>query len=268
MSQLTLWFILSAVTGSPVAASVGLLLFWLLIDRVTIGFLPDPLRLLARWRRGWQLERTLLQNSHDGRARLELAQIYTARGRGKDAVDLLRPLLEKGADDIQSVFAMGEACLNAGYVEQGEKLLAHAEELDPEFRVGEVQLVLGRYRLARGDFKGAKEALTALVKIRVGSIEGRFLLAKAHQGLKDDAAAAMLRDEAWHEYVTAPRFQRRKERYWAWRARPSRPATYALLVLLSVALFVTVIAPHLSALNRRQGYGDTYTDPGLDEPTE
>jgi tetratricopeptide (TPR) repeat protein len=187
------------------------------------------------------------------------------RGKGKQAVEVLRSNFDKGDDDLQSVFTMGEACLLAGYVDQGEKLLDHAEELNADFRVGEIHLVRGRQRLARGDFAGAKKALEALVKARRGTITGRVLLAKAMLGLKDDSAAALMRDEAWKEYVSAPRFQRRKERLWAWRARPSRPATYLLIFVLVFGLFVTVVAPKLSQWGRTHRQSDTYSDPGLDE---
>jgi hypothetical protein len=268
MSGYFMWIILTAITGSPLGSAVVLILFWLGIDRVALGIFPDPVRWVMRWRRTGMLERTLVGNPHDGRARLELAQLYVERGKGKAAVDVLRPTFDTGADDIQSVFTMGEACLQAGYVEQGEKLLEHAEDLNPDFRVGEIHLVRGRQRLARGDFQGAKSALETLVKTRRGTITGRGLLSKAMAGLGDDAGAALMRDEAWNEYVSAPRFQRRKERLWAWRARPSRPATYLLLVILGFGLFATVVAPKLSAWARTQHHGSAYSDPSLDDPDE
>lgn len=265
MSGYFQWIVLSAITGSPVGSAVALLLFWFTVDRFTLGFFPDPVRWVMRWRRQGYLERTLLNNPHDGRARYELAQIYVQRGKGKAAVEVLRPNFDTGSDDIQSVFTMGEACLQAGYVEQGEKLLEHAEELNPAFRVGEIYLVRGRYQLARGDFSRAKVSLQTLLKIRGGSIEGRVLLAKAHIGLGDDGRGALLKDEAWNEYVSAPRFQRRAERLWAWRARPSRPAMYALILVLAFALFVTVVAPKISAWGRALQADGAYTDSSLDD---
>lgn len=269
MSGYFQWIILTAITGSPLGSAVALILFWLVVDRFTLGFLPDPVRWLMRWRRQGQLERTLLGNPHDGRARLELAELYVGRGKGKAAVEVLRPNFEVGADDIQSVFTMAEACLQAGYVEQGEKLLAHAEELDADFRLGEIHLARGKYRLARGDFAGAKVALEELVKARRGTISGRVLLAQAQAGLGDDAAAALLKDEAWDEYRSAPRFVRRKERWWAWRARPWRPALWLLGIVLAFILFVTFVAPKLSTWARTQPRnGELYVDPSLEEPEE
>lgn len=268
MSGFFQWVILSSITGSPLGSAVALLVFWFLVDRFTLGVLPDPWRWLQRRRREGTLRQAILLNPHDGRARLELAQLYVERGKGQAAVEVLRPTFDNGAEDIQSVFTMGAGCLQAGYVEQGEKLLAHASELDEDFRVGEIELVRGRARLQRGDFAGAKAALEAFLRHRKGSVEGRVLLSRALLGLGDDANAALLRDAAWHEYVVAPGFQRRQERLWAWRARPSRPATYVLVAVLSFTLFVTVAAPALNRWAQAAWPTQPYVDPSLQDPDE
>ena len=54
----------------------------------------------------------------------------------------------------------------------------------------------------------------------------------------------------------------------AWRARPSRPATYLLIFVLVFGLFVTVVAPKLSAWGRAHRQGDVYSDPSLNDPDE
>jgi Tfp pilus assembly protein PilF len=270
MSGYFQWIILTAITGSPLGSAAFLLFFWLVVDRFTLGILPDPVRWLMRRRREGQLKRTLLANPSDGRARLELAGLYVDRGAHRQAVDVLRPNLEHGDEDVQTVFTMGAACVGAGFHEQGEKLLAHAREMDHDFRLGEIDLVLGQGRLAKGDFAGAKAALEALVKHRRGTIHGRVLLARALEGLGDDASAALMKDEAWREYVSAPGFQRRKERFWAWRARPSRPATYLLALVLVLVFLGAVVAPKASALaaQLRRGQGGAYYDPALGSPTD
>jgi len=264
------WIILSALTGSPLGSAVFLLVFWLVVDRFTLGILPDPFRGLMRWRRAARLERLLLGNPHDGRARLELAGLYVDRKKYAAAVELLKPNLEKGDHDPQTLFTMGVGCLGAGYVEQGEKLLDAVDDAAPGFRVNEVDLMRGRFRLARKDFGGAKVALERLVASRTGTIEGRVMLAQALDGLGDDGAAALMRDAAWAEYVGAPGFQRKKERLWAWRARPSRPATYLFLAVLGLTLFVTLAAPRINewAAQRHRAAGGSYVDPGLMDPDE
>lgn len=242
MSGYLQWLVLTALTGSPIGSAIGLLVFWLLVDRFTLGILPDPFRWLARLRREGVLKRVLAVNPHDRRSRAELADLLVQRSAYAQAVDVLRPNLEAGDDGPSTVLTMGTACINAGFRGQGEKLLAHLDDVQPGFRVWESALVLGRARLAAKDFAGARDALERLVRHRSGTIEGRVLLARALDGVGEDGAGALMRDAAWAEYKVAPRFQRRKERLWAWRARPSRPLLYAL-VLLAVLLTLGSLVP-------------------------
>ncbi len=264
------WVVLWALTGSPIGSAVFLLVFWFTVDRFTLGLLPDPLRWVMRWRRAQALTRTLMGNPHDGRARLELAGLLVDRRQYARALELLKPNLEKGDDDPQTLFTMAQACLGAGFVAQGEALLDGVDAGAPGFRVHEVELVRGRFRLARKDFAGARASLERFVHERKGTIEGRVLLARALEGQGDDGAGALMKDTAWAEYVTAPGFQRRKERWWAWRARPSRPATYLLVAVLVFGVFAVTVVPKLNAWGaaQRQLDGQSYADPGLEEPTE
>ncbi|MBL8919520.1 MAG: hypothetical protein JNJ54_11705 [Myxococcaceae bacterium] len=263
-----LWIVLSALTGSPLGSAVVLLVVWWVVDRFTVGILPDPLRWVMRWRREAHLERVLATNPHDGRARLELAGLLVERARYSRALEVLKPNVEKGDHDAQTLFTMGVACLGAGYPEQGEKLLTTVDEDAPGFRVNEVDLMRGRFRLARGDFAGARAALERLVQARKGTVEGRVLLSRALDGLGDDGAAALMRDEAWGEYVVAPGFQRRKERWWAWRARPSRPVAWALAGVVALALIVMVGLPRVRAWVETRRADDAPSVDPLREPDE
>ena len=260
MSQWLIWIILTSVTGSPLGSAVILILFWFAVDRFTLGVLPDPWRWVSRRRREGKLERTLLSNPHDRQAARELAELLVLRGKHARAVALLKPNLEAGDDDTATLFTMGVACMGAGHQEQGEKLIAHLAEDKPDFRVGELEFALGRARLKRGDFKGAKESLQRAVAIRRGTVEGRVLLSRAMIGLADEPGAAMVRDDAWNEYLSAPGFQRRKERLWAWRARPSRPITYAALAVIGLAIFGRLAAPVISSWSSE--HNDPYRNHG------
>jgi tetratricopeptide (TPR) repeat protein len=257
MSQWVVWMLLSLITGRPLLSLLILIVFWYGVDRVTFRFLPSPVRWFNRWRRLNRLHRNLLMNPHDRRARLEIAELYVERGRYREAVETLKPNLDAGDDDASTLFAMGVACLGAGYPEQGEKILDALAADDPKFRLGAVDLERGRWRLKRGDARGAREALERFVDVRKGSVEGRVLLASALALGKDDAAAALMREAAWKEYVGAPRFQRNMERFWAWRAKPSRPAMYGACALVLVLLFARYVAPALAESVTPPAY-DTY----------
>jgi tetratricopeptide (TPR) repeat protein len=254
------WIILTSITGSPVMSILILLVVWFAVDRFTLGLLPDPVRFVMRWRRTWQLERTLVGNPHDRRARFELAELYVRQRRFKAAVDVLKPNLEAGDDDVPTLFVMGVACCGAAHPEQGEVFLEAAADRDPGFRLGVIDLERGRWRLKRGEAKRAREALERFINVRRGTIEGRVLLAGAMVREGNEPKAALMREEAWKEYVSAPRFQRRVERFWAWRARPSRPVFYAAALMLAGAVFGHWVAPALLEMTHgfRGAYGAPY----------
>lgn len=245
MTKLLLFYVISAFTGSPLLALLVLLAVWWLGDRATFQLLPDPLRWVVRWRRRGQLRQTLGVNPHNRRVRFELAEVLLEAGRPAKAVVVLRPNIEAGDDDVQTALAWGAALGRSGSGEEAERALAHARAVAPGFRAGEIDLELGRQRLARGDLGGAREALERLLQERPGSVEGRWLLSRALRGLGDRAGAARRREEAWAEYVSLPRFQRRQQRASAWRSKPSRPIALALAGLLAVALLLWVALPML-----------------------
>jgi len=237
-----LWMLLSRLTGSPVFSALGVLgLLWLL-DRTTVGILPRPLRALGRWRRAQALQRALHTNPHDRRARSELADLWVGWGRYAAAVEVLKPNLEAGDDDVATLFLLGVAYLGTGDKVRGELLLEEAAKRDARYQMGAIELERGRFRLARGDYPGAIEALEALREARPGTVEGRVLLARALDRAGRDADGALMREEAWKEYVAAPSFQRRRERLWAWRARPSRPLAYGAALLGVLVLTGTLLS--------------------------
>src|SRR6266540_1325728 len=51
MSRFLIWYLLSSLTGSPVLSALALIAFWWATDRFTFRILPDPLRMVGRWRR-------------------------------------------------------------------------------------------------------------------------------------------------------------------------------------------------------------------------
>jgi hypothetical protein len=249
------WYLIASLTGNPLGTLVVLALVWWIGDRFTFRLLPDPLRPLGRWRRMGQLRRTLAANPHDRRARLELGQLLLDARGPREAVEVLRPNVEAGDDDVHTAFAMGTALARSGFREQAERVLALAREADPKFRMGEIDLEIGRMRVAGRDFAGARQPLERLVSVRPGTVEGRWLLARALSGSGDEAGARRVRDEAWREYATLPRFHRRHERPFAWRIRPWRPAAAVILALLLAALAARVAMPVIEAGARARPAG-------------
>jgi predicted Zn-dependent protease len=224
-----------------------LLVLWWVMDRFTLRLLPNPFRVIGRWRRVGKLRRVLTQNPHDRRSRLELADLLVEQRRFRAAVEVLRSNIEAGDDDVFTLFVMGTACAGAGFYEQAEVFLGEARRVDPKFRTGQIDLELAKMRLARRDAAGARAALDELLVHRVSTVEGRFLLSQALAMLGDREGAEKARDQAWRDYVSAPGFQRRRERFWAWRVQPWRPAVYLVAVLLALFVLVRVVGPSLGS---------------------
>jgi hypothetical protein len=254
------WLILTSLTGSPLLSILILLVVWYAADRFTLRILPNPVRLFMRWQRGQRLEAGLIANPHDRRSRLELADIRVEQRRYKAAVDILRPNLEAGDDDAGTLLLMGTALYGAGHYEQAEKVLGALVEHTPNFRQGAAFLELGKFRAARGEYPRAQEAFATLVKHREGTVEGRVRWAAVMDRLGDSNAAATLRQDAWREYLGSPGFQKRRERLWAWRANPSRPLTYAAVLLVLGLLFGRFVAPGLADWAEQTRHSDDFAD--------
>jgi len=254
MSQFLFWILLSALLGNPLLAAVVLLIVWWSLDRFTFRFLPNPFAWVRRWLRAAELRRQLANNPHDRKARYDLAELLVQRRRFSQAVELLQPNLEAGDEDVPTLYLMGVACLGAGHSQQGELLLQEAQAADATFRLGAIELERGRWRLARGDAPGAREALERFLQLRRGTVEGRVLLARALEKGGQSVEAALMRQQAWSEYASSPRFLRRVERRWAWRAQPWRPAAYALVAVIAGAFLSATLGPVL-AQSARQAAG-------------
>jgi tetratricopeptide (TPR) repeat protein len=183
VNQFFLFLLLSWLLRSPLLALLVLLALWWLGDRATFRLVPDPFRWLSRWRRRGQLRALLAVNLHDRRARFELSELLLQGGRPAEAVEALRPNIAAGDEDVHTAWLWGAALGRSGSFDDAEKALAVARALDPEFRAGEIDLELGRLRLARGDHAGAVEALTRLLAVRPGTVEGRYHFARALDGL-------------------------------------------------------------------------------------
>lgn len=236
MNTLLQFLALTWLTGNPLVALAILVVGGWLVDRLAVGLLPDPIRWVRRYLRANQLRAQLAARPHDRRAALELAQWLNDRGRHAEALPLAKKNLEAGDHDKETLFTAAVAYTGAGQVKEGDLLFTEVLAQDPRFRQGEVHLARGRLALRRGDAPVAKEALESFCAERVGTVEGRVLLARALDGLGDAATARARRDEAWNEYRLAPRFRRKAERLWAWRARPTRPLLYAGLFGLGLFL--------------------------------
>ncbi len=240
-----LWAVLWGLLDNPLLALVVVIAIYWALDRYTLGILPDPLRIVSRWRRLRSVNRRLQANPHDRKARLDKSDVLLELGWPKPAFDAVRPNIEAGDHDPHTLFVAGRAAFGSGEATIGQRLLEAVREDDPNFAQNRVDLELGRGLLKSGDFVGAREALQRYTNARTSVIEGNVLLARVHEGLGDAEAAAAARQAAWTAYTEAPGFLRRRERLWAWRANPSRPLLYLAAGAAAGTAFVVFVLPNL-----------------------
>lgn len=228
--------ILWMLTGNPVAAAFLLLAAYAVADWYTFGFLRGVARAVAGFRRGRRLRFALLHNPHDLKARADLGDILLSQRRYAQAIEVLKPIADRDPHDLPALFMLGVACLGTGRVDQGELFLGEVHKADPAFRDGAALLELGRSRVRRRHPEAAA-VLREFLQSHPHHVEARFWLARAHDLAGDAQAAAAERKRCWREYETELPYQRRADRIWAWRARPSRPLIYAAAAGCALALF-------------------------------
>jgi tetratricopeptide (TPR) repeat protein len=246
MSGWAQFSILWWITGNPLAAAVLVLFGYAVADWYTFGFLRGVAHAVRNLRRAPRLARQIKVNPHDRRARAELGEILVEHGRWQRAVEVLRPAAQEDPHDLPVLYSLGLACLRLGRHDEGELFLRGVHGADPEFRLGRAPLEIGVHRLRRGDGKGAVEPLREYVTSHPHRVEGHYLLSRALQASGDGKGAKQARWRAWEEYETALPYQRRVERRWAWRARPSRPLLYAAIA----GIVLLLLGPTLSRASR------------------
>jgi len=237
---MTKWVLFSALwwlTGNPLLALCALLLIGLAADRVFVGLLPDPLRGFRVWRRRVEMRRCVAANPLDGPCLL---------GLGRDAVEhwqhrAARPLLQRALDrmptEVEARYFLGLAEIGCADVDNGLARIRSVLAEKPRYRFGEPWLEVGARLLSIGRNPEAVEALRGFAQIQPGSVRGRYLLGIALARIGDRAAARQERRRAWEEFVTLPRFRRKQDRRYAWRANPKRPLLYSALMLAALVVF-------------------------------
>ena len=242
MTKWMSWLLLTLLTGSPFVSLLIILGAWLSLDRFTLQILPDPIQGFARTKRAGRLVRTIEHNPHDRRSRRELADIYVQQRRFAKADEMIRFNIEAGDEDPSTLFVAGVAKAGLRDRQPAENLLESLREKEPGYRMNAIDLELGRMYLALGDHAAAA-ALERLCQARPGSVEGKALLARALKKKGELEKAREVAAQAWKDYVSAPGFQRRKERYWAWRLRPWRPALYGAVFMAVVFTLGQIFTP-------------------------
>jgi len=205
-----LWVLL----GNPFVAILVLLLLLYFLDRSFIGFFPSFLRPIRRSRRLSKALQDIRERPFDVSAKQEAARLYMEKKRWSDARRLLEQIMPVMEHSAEVTCDLGICRVKTGDVEQGERDILRALEMNPRVRYGEPYLRLAE-ALAPTSAERAVAALQRFREANSSSCELYYRLGRFYEtlGRKADAKAAYA--EAVDVYRALPKYKRKTERRWA-----------------------------------------------------
>ncbi len=185
-------------------------------------FVPDPVVLFQTMGRIRGLRQQIEANPANVTARRDLAVIYLQRLRPRAALKLLDEARQREPNDAELLYLTGLARLRAGDAKGALDPLVKAVEVDPRGRFGEPYLVAAEALVRMDMLEEASDALHRYTAANTSSVEGRVRLALLEHRRGDKAAAKQALGEALSTWRQVPKFRRRKELRWWFRAQWAR----------------------------------------------
>jgi len=219
VSKFILFFFLSWLTGSPFLAVVILLVVYLAIDRTYYGFVPDPLRAFRSAGRIRELQRIIAINPHDARSMKELGIFMVERKNYQKALEYFIRASSKMSDEPEFNYYYGISLARSGAVDKGRALVDNALLAAPGLKYGDPYLAMAEVYIDTGAYDSAVPLLEHFLKVRISSTEGLYQmgLVKVKTGKAGEGREYLKKAVA--VFKEAPRYKRKIERKWVWKAR-------------------------------------------------
>ncbi len=210
--MLTLWWLL--LLGLP-------LLYWMVpglfhrIDR-TLGHLA------ARFGHGWHEAAELLARiDHMGKPHhmLQLGNLYLHQGRLRKASHWLERAVQADPNLLEARYKLAQCCFAQHKTAEAAELFEQVSAVKPNHDYGTLDLRLAQSHQRLGNHPRAREIFERLLRFYPGHAEGsyHFAMLLAAEGEQERAREFM--GEVITSVRRSPRFQRRRTRHWAWKAR-------------------------------------------------
>jgi tetratricopeptide (TPR) repeat protein len=219
LGKFILFIFLSRLIGNPIIAVVIIIVFYLAIDRRYYGFVPDPLRAYRVAGRIRELQRIVAINPHDARSLKELGIFMFERKNYKKALEYFTRASAKMSDEPEFNYYYGIALARSGAVDRGRALVDNALLAAPGLKYGDPYLAMAEVYIDTGAYDSAAPYLEHYLKVRISSTEGLYQmgLVKIKTGKVDEGVEYLKKAVA--VFKDAPRYKRKMERKWAWKAR-------------------------------------------------
>lgn len=209
-----LWFI----TGNFFVSLVIVLIVFYVIDRRFVGILPNVWRPFQLMRRASRAQSELQANPHYTSMKLELARIYMEQKKYKRAMPLLEDIQEVMPDSAEVHAELGLCHLKQGHLDLGESLMKQALELNPRVKFGDPYLRLAEALAAKQPGR-AIDYIEQFKQSHSSSCEAYYRLGLIYGQLNKSSEAKQAFREVLDVYRYLPRYSRKQQRRWAWKAR-------------------------------------------------
>jgi len=205
-----LWFLF----GSPFVAIILVLLLLYALDRRFVGLFPSVTRPFKRNRALSRALQDIRERPFDVSAKQEAARLYMEKKRWSEARRLLESILPAMDHSAEVLCDLGICQLKTGSLQEGERTLHKALEINPRVRYGEPYLRLAE-ALAPIDSERAAEALRRFAGMNSSSSELYYRLGRLYAALGRKQQAKAAYQEAIDIYRSLPKYKRKTERRWA-----------------------------------------------------
>lgn len=223
MSKVFLVFAIGWLTGSPIVAIIVMLILFYVLDRRFIGLTPSLFKPIGRARRLSRLRQELRLNPHLTTSKLDMARILTERKKFREAAELLEDILPVMEDSAEVRAELGICKLKLGELEEGERLLLEALEMNPRVKYGEPYLRLAEAWAEREPDKAIRY-LETFGTVNSSSCEAYYRLGQLYSRLGKKEEARRAYRETVELYRGLPKYRRRFERRWALLAKLKQSA--------------------------------------------
>jgi tetratricopeptide (TPR) repeat protein len=219
LSKFFLFYLLYWLLGNPFLAILVILILYFTIDRTFFGFIPDPFKAFKKAGRIRELQKTILINPHDARSLKELGICMIEKNDYRKARDFLEKAATKLSDDPEFNYYYGLSMARCGDIQKGRALVDAAIVNSPGLKYGEPYIMMAEVYIDNSDFNSALPLLKNFEKIHSSSSRGFYQmgLVMLKLGMKEEGTEYL--KKAITAFKSSPRFKRKVDRKWAWKAR-------------------------------------------------
>ena len=210
-----IYYLLSALTGNPLLALIIIIVAYVLLDKVYLGFLPDFSAPFRRNSRIKNLLSLIKVNPANADAAQELGILYFEKGKYHKSLEYLKMAHEKVKNSARLYLYLGMSYVELGQLEPGKEALDNAVELDRKTGHGLPYIYLLRYELTRSEINpGALSRLETEFE-KFANTENFFRMGRVYKHAGRNQEASEMFTQALQDYAYVPKTLRRIHRKWA-----------------------------------------------------